>query len=40
LDDENIELGDHILEEFDAYMKEGFEIHHKEKKENQKVELL
>lgn len=33
LDDDNIELGDNMLEEFDTYMKEGFEIHHKEKKE-------
>jgi hypothetical protein len=40
LDDDNIEIGDQVFEEFDTYMKEGFEAHYKEKKENQKVDLL
>jgi hypothetical protein len=40
LDDDNIEIGEQVMEDFDNFMKERFEIHCKEKKENQKVDLL
>ena len=40
LDDENIEIGDQVQEEFDTFMKEAFENHYKEKKEGQKVDLI
>jgi len=33
IDDKCLDIGDQVLEEFDAFMKEGFELHHKEKKE-------
>jgi len=33
LDDENLDLGDAVIEEYDNFMKEAFELHHKEKKE-------
>jgi len=40
IEEDSIILGDANLEEFDTFMNKAFEIHHKEKKENQRVELL
>jgi hypothetical protein len=40
LDDDNVVLADQVVADFDSFMTEAFEYHHKEKKEGQKVEVL